>query len=284
MSPATSCSRSSGHILAAAFQGICGSKTAVSPEAPLPFGGRGALPPSAAAVLVERKAYTMKCDEIVTAALADRTLLYTYLWRAFCDEPDQAFLDAIVDPAISIALGTLLGEESDAVKAQGRLASLASERGALERLKGDYVRLFIGPGRLPAPPWESVYITGERLLFQQSTLDVREVYRLAGYQSAGYPHEADDHLATELGFMRALASDSERACISGDDERLAVLLSRQIMFLSEHVNAWVPRFADELSVARPRVAGDFYRLLASMAQDVCAADLSALMEVVEYGG
>lgn len=226
----------------------------------------------------------MKCDEIVAAALADRTLLYTYLWRAFCDEPDQTFLDAVADPVIPIALGALLGEGSDTVEAQGRLASLASEEDALDRLKGDYVRLFIGPSRLPAPPWESVYVTGERLLFQQSTLDVREAYRFAGYQSTGYPHAADDHLATELGFMRALALDSERACASGDGERLAVLLSRQIMFLSEHINAWVPRFADEISATRPRVAGDFYRLLASMARDVCAADSSALAEIVEYGG
>jgi TorA maturation chaperone TorD len=34
-----------------------------------------------------------------------------------------------------------------------------------DKLKQDYTRLFIGPGELPAPPWESACLHNERLLF-----------------------------------------------------------------------------------------------------------------------
>ena len=158
----------------------------------------------------------MKHDDAIAAALANRSFVYTYLWRAFAAEPDEAFLSAVADDATLEECKLLAGEDSRAVQVQEALAAFVSNvPDAPDALKGEYTKLFEGPGKLPAPPWESVYVCGEDLLFQPSTLEVREAYRSAGYQATGYPHEADDHLATELDFMGALSKRTQAAYEEG---------------------------------------------------------------------
>ncbi|MCB8816455.1 molecular chaperone TorD family protein [Desulfosporosinus shakirovi] len=72
----------------------------------------------------------------------------------------------------------------------------------------EYTRLFIGPTKLPVPPWESVYVSKERLLFQESSLKVRQrqCYLNYNFLPAKYRSEADDHIALELDFMYNLSS------------------------------------------------------------------------------
>ena len=122
-----------------------------------------------------------------------------------------------------------------------------------------------------------MYATGEPLLFQESTLAVRDAYRRAGYAAAGYPHEADDHLAVELDFMATLAADASAAFGAGDEERCANLLAVQRDFLREHLLTWVAAFAERLAGS----AGDgaFYPRFAELAALVCARDADVLEEL-----
>lgn len=221
----------------------------------------------------------MKHDDAIAVALANRSFVYTYLWRVFAADPDEALLAMVASDQASEECAILAGEDSRAAKEQRVLASMATEADTLEMLKSDYTRLFVGPGKLPAPPWESVYVSGEDLLFQPSTLQVRDAYRRAGYQATGYPHEADDHLATELGFMEALAKDSQMTYDAGDSEKLRLLLSRQTMFLAQHLNVWLPQFVERLLNAETPKFGEFYPRFAVLARELCAADAAALVEV-----
>lgn len=218
-------------------------------------------------------------DDAIAAALANRSFVYTYLWRAFAADPDEALLATVATDQATEECVILAGEGSCAVQEQRALASAASAPDALEALKSDYTRLFIGPGKLPAPPWESVYVSGEDLLFQPSTLEVRDAYRKAGYQATGYPHEADDHLATELGFMEALAKDSQAAYDANDSEKLRLLLSQQTMFLAQHLNVWLPQFVERLLNTESPKFGEFYPRFAVLARELCAADAVALVEI-----
>lgn len=45
-------------------------------------------------------------------------------------------------------------------------------------LKLDYNRLFVGPGHIVVPLWESIYRTKEKLLFGESEITVRRYYQL----------------------------------------------------------------------------------------------------------
>lgn len=234
---------------------------------------------------IDSEVYDAECGDALTAALANRAFLYTYLWRLFAQEPDEALLDVAADGHTLEACMLLAGEDSQAANMQevvGERARAAKESpDAFDALKGDYMTLLVGPGKLPAPPWESVYACGEDLLFQESTLEVRQAFLSAGYRASGYPHEADDHLATEMNFMAALSERAQTAYEEGDIERVRESLSRQLRFLSEHLNAWLPQFADRMNKNAKPGTGAFYPSAAYAAVDVCRADAAVVAELIE---
>ena len=217
----------------------------------------------------------MRFDDAAGTVLANRCFLYRYLWRAFAAEPDDALLDIVADAHTREECALLDGQGGEGARLQDAIAEAVAS--GPDGLCSAYTKLFIGPAKLPAPPWESVYATGEPLLFQESTLAVRDAYRRAGYAAAGYPHEADDHLAVELDFMATLAADASAAFEAGDEERCADLLAVQRDFLREHLLTWVGAFAERLAGS----AGDgaFYPRFAELAALVCARDADVLEEL-----
>lgn len=223
----------------------------------------------------------MQYNEILAIALANRRFLYQYLWRAFASEADAELMGVVADAQTLEQVVMLAGADSPAVHAQEILMRFAEANAdAPALLASEYTKLFIGPGKLPAPPWESVYVCGEDLLFQESTLAVREAYRAAGYQASGYPHEADDHLATELNFMATLAHDAQGACEQGDNERVRELLSRQLMFLAQHLNAWLPAFRERLHSSALSSLSAFYLSFVNLAVELCVADAFVIEELM----
>ncbi len=222
----------------------------------------------------------MRCDEVLAPALANRVFLYRYAWRLFAVEPDEPLSEIAVDGQTMESCAVFAGLDSDMVRAQEYIAKTLSDSDCFRRLRAEYVRLFVGPTKLPAPPWESVYVCGEDVIFQESTLDVREAFRAAGYEAGGYPHEADDHIATELGFMAALSDDALRLCQSGDGLSVSVALSRQVSFLSEHLNMWLPQFGNRLaSYADPKV-DPYYLACVGFAVDLCRRDVAVIEELM----
>ena len=132
------------------------------------------------------------------------------------------------------------------------LARIREERNEpdyLEKLKDEYVRLFVGPLELAAPPWESIYTGEEGMLFQLSTLEVREFYRRFGLLPEGYPRVADDSLALELGFMAELAQRSVTAFEAGAEESLGVNLRGALDFLNAHLLVWVPQLLERMAAS-----------------------------------
>src|SRR4030067_2524293 len=63
----------------------------------------------------------------------------------------------------------------------------------IEDLLWEYTRLFIGPYKLPCPPWESVYTSGKRLMMQEAYDEVRGFYFEAGLQIDN-PNIMGDHI------------------------------------------------------------------------------------------
>ncbi|WP_281654986.1 molecular chaperone [Eggerthella sinensis] len=227
-------------------------------------------------------------------SLPHRHFMYTLLGRLFGDDPTVGLMGLLRDENVAqqLAYAASLDEAlAEAVSAFGdALPNTSSPEAACDQLAGTYTRLFVGPAALPAPPWESVYVNPDPLLFQKSTLAVRRAYREAGYLPVSYPHVADDHLAIELNFMAALAgsvvalnetcderaerdaqgdaaaSDEAAAPAASDGE---ALLRAQAAFLDEHLLRWVDAFATRLS---EHEAAGVYPAAARMAAAFCAVD------------
>ena len=121
------------------------------------------------------------------------------------------------------------------------------EAGAdLEPLKVDFSKLFVGPYKLSAAPYGSVYLEGERKMMGDSTLDVRNRYREAGLDTAQNFKDAPDHISAELEFMYYLIFKEIEAFANSDMETTIDFIQKQKFFLEDHLMAWVPEFAGNI--------------------------------------
>jgi TorA maturation chaperone TorD/Pyruvate/2-oxoacid:ferredoxin oxidoreductase delta subunit len=146
-------------------------------------------------------------------------------------------------------------------------AALAQDfAGPQEGLEVEYARLFVGPGRPVAHPYESVYREGR--VMGDCTLAVRQSYAAEGLAPEG--HSLPDHVAVELEFMAHLAQREAEAQERGDEEEALAYLRQQEAFLSEHLGRWLPRFCQRVLAggAHPFYADLAQRTWQHVAQDI----------------
>lgn len=124
----------------------------------------------------------------------------------------------------------------------------------------DFVRLFVGPRKKIAPPWESVYRSPERLVMQACEREVVQIYASEGVGFDGIGKKPADHVALELQFCALLIERSE-TCVSAR--------ATAKRFLEEHVLEWVPRFATDVSKGAQT---EFFRGVAAVLLALCASE------------
>ena len=120
------------------------------------------------------------------------------------------------------------------------------------RLKEDFARLFVGPGNPTAPPYESLYLGKEKILFEAPTLNVRHFYRKFHLQIRDLNKIPDDHIGFELAFLSEICSQLQH----GSNEDIQKLTGALRRFLDSHILLWSDQFAD-LVIEHART--DFYR-------------------------
>lgn len=110
----------------------------------------------------------------------------------------------------------------------------------VEALLWEYTRLFIGPYKLPCPPWESVYTSPKRLMLQDAADQVLQAYREAGL-SISTPDVMPDHIGAELYFLALLLQK-----LHTETDRRELLLKTINNFMQAHIVRWVPEFSRDL--------------------------------------
>lgn len=135
---------------------------------------------------------------------------------------------------------------------------VASEE-EMESILWDYTRLFIGPYKLPCPPWESVYTSPKRLMMQDAADQVRRLYGEAGLAISSV-EVMPDHIGAELNFLALLLSRIE----SGSDNK-EVCMSIAEGFLKDHLQKWAPDFAADMGKAAET---PLYRALAATTKNM----------------
>ncbi|MFF2450610.1 molecular chaperone [Neobacillus sp. NPDC058068] len=145
----------------------------------------------------------------------------------------------------------------------------------IKREQQEFQRLFIGPGPLGAPPWESYYRSREQLLFEEWTYQIRELYHRFGLQYCKENNEPDDHFLLELEFMIHL---TDLCSQETKDDRIEKLLATQISFLEEHLLIWIPYFCEKII---ENTSSQLYLGAAMLLEDFLSFDLESLVEVRE---
>ncbi len=196
-------------------------------------------------------------DNEIRTTLLVRSYIYQLGQRLLGDKPGKELFDVVFSEATA-SLGEFFVEPAAkpvATALQGLLqqgSTYAEDKAAfIVTAERDYNEQFVGPHALKAPPWECVYRTGERILFQAQTLAVREAYRSENLLPAEYPHVPDDFIAIELDFMAKLAGRTELAYNAGDFVEVKRLLVSQKSFLDEHLSLWIGDYVDDLVAVVP---------------------------------
>ena len=94
---------------------------------------------------------------------------------------------------------------------EGMNLLLGTDSRTRQDMKYDFNRLFIGPDKLQAPPYESCYLNPERILMQAETLRVRSKYKEAGLEISHKNVEPDDFMGFELEFLLFLISSNQES-------------------------------------------------------------------------
>ena len=142
--------------------------------------------------------------------------------------------------------------------------------GELDALTLDFTGLFIGPYKLLAPPYGSVYLEDNKMM-GDSTLDIRNLYENEGLDVV--IKDAPDHIAMELEFVYFLISKQIEAINNGDLQALQSYLQKQSSFLNVHLGRWLPQLAENV---QKHAQTDFYRILASVTDKHVRSDIATL--------
>ena len=211
----------------------------------------------------------MECIE----ELHGQSVVCALLARALLREADKAWLDTLVRERVFEELPFAAGQPD----ARAGIALLAdwsaihaggTADDVVSTLRNDYNRLFVGPAKLLAAPWESVYMDRERVLFQPVTLAVRNSYERFGVARAGEFNEPEDHVGLELSFIAHLASLALAAHRRGDAETFETLVKARDEFVHNHPRRWVPNWQRDVE---KHADTDFYRGVARLARGVVKA-------------
>jgi TorA maturation chaperone TorD len=215
----------------------------------------------------------------LTADLAGQALVFNLLGKLLYEYPEAAWLQSLADDCVfdeipfgaqrtEVGVGLALLQTWTQANRDGRLN--------LDELRADYTRLFVGPGKIIAPPWESAQVDEERLTFQEETLAVRAWYARFGLQVVRLYSEPDDHVGLELAFLAHMTQLALAA--ENDPARQREILAAERAFVAEHVQKWVPGWCAQV-VGQART--DFYRGVARVTAGVVAELVMFLEQLPE---
>lgn len=204
-------------------------------------------------------------DETSISRLAERLDAYAaatvFLSRVLVAPPDGLLLAHLMQPG-ALEEWPLMEDHHRAGLAALSL-SLGRDRESLKDVYNDYQRLFIGPERVLACPYESVYLNDEHLTFGSQTLAVRRWYHRFGLHAPAEGREPDDHIGLELAFVSHLCLQGLEALDHGRDESIAPSFTELADFLSQHLLVWADEFLDHVLA---HAATQFYIGVGRLAQ------------------
>lgn len=198
--------------------------------------------------------------------LAAKAGVYQHLSRLL-GPPDRAFLDREIMVPLRSALtrSGLDPCQTEVAAAEDYLGGLAT----LTPLAVEYVRLFRGPARAAAYPYESIYVDGG--IMGPSTMAVMDSYRDGGMDVAEDFPDLPDHVCVEMEFMHYLYYMAFQACREQDPANQLRFERLRDSFLTEHLGKWIANFLDAVF---ENTTSPFYRTLALVCGEFMRRELS----------
>lgn len=108
----------------------------------------------------------------------------------------------------------------------------------LGKLREEYTRLFIGPGKVPVSLYETAFRLPEALLMQDTTVKLRNQYLESGMVADGIVNLPEDHLAIELEYIYSLAQEALQLLECNETRDFLQNLEKQREFIQGRID-WI---------------------------------------------
>lgn len=212
-----------------------------------------------------------------------REYAYDILRRFFLEEPTEEYLKVflqrnMIEQFPFIEDSKEIEEGARLVKEHYQNFDVVTNKSHFDDLHWDYTKLMIGPFELLAPPWESIYVQKEPMLFQKCTMDVRKAYQHFGFSTANHNMEAEDHIGLELDFLYHLNKLSQQSADEGNLQEIGYLLTEQEKFLKEHLLVYVPELSKNMI---ENADTSFYKGMALILDHYTKMDSQVLNELLK---
>ncbi|WP_066303731.1 molecular chaperone [Bacillus sp. FJAT-29814] len=138
----------------------------------------------------------------------ERFEIYQLLWHYYRGDLQNLTVGEWATVAAFLSSKPSLSQNDWGAKAINLLETINNQ--SLETFQFDYNRLFVGPNKLLASPYESSYTNIEGTVMQAETLKVRNFYYHEGLQVDREGQYPDDHLQFELEFILHLFRFEEK--------------------------------------------------------------------------
>lgn len=182
---------------------------------------------------------------------------------------------ALVEEDCCGSLALLLQEIAPEAARYAAEAATLLNSSTIEAQLIEHTRLFLGPFKLVAAPYGSVWLDEHKTVMGDSTQKVATFYYTCGLHLADDFHELPDHFAVELEFNSYLAFKQREARQSKDSGELVRLQSLQREFLNTFMLPWLTPFTE--AIINDGEA-PFYVALARCTAAFVTADAAALNE------
>jgi TorA maturation chaperone TorD len=153
-------------------------------------------------------------------------------------------------------------------------------------LQKEYTRLFVtSRPNVPAPPYGSLYLEKEGMIWGKTTRELVKMYALAGLIVSEEFKDLPDHFAVELEFafylirekMAALGlspGEENQEGINPDPERTELISSIENQFLENYLLKWGSKFMDNILSSTDNF---FYKGLAALTKNFLAKESKRVM-------
>lgn len=134
----------------------------------------------------------------------------------------------------------------------------AAEKYTIQELMVEYARLFIGPFKIPVPPYSSMYFQ-EKTLMSEITMWVMEMYKQAGLNFDTNTKDLPDHIVVETQFLYYLLFNEVTELKNGNKDEAERHNELRYYFVNQHYRKRVPEFCNKII---ENTANSFYKALA----------------------
>lgn len=195
-----------------------------------------------------------------------------YRLLSACYYPPTA---ALLEEGCCTALAQVLSNVSNEAADRAAEAARVLVETSLESQLVEYSRLFLGPFKLVAPPYGSVWLDKQKTVMGDSTARVAEFYHAQGLQLADEFPELPDHIAVELEFLSYLAFKEREAGSCGDSAAIGRLRQAQLDFINTFLLPWLLPFTEAIIEDGE---APFYQAIAACTAAFVTADVINLQE------